>query len=137
MKLLGRILIILGVACLIVMGMNWLVAHQILPVNGSAYPERFVGGERSEGFRWAERGGGEFGGRGEHIAEAPSPASAGDLLGTLAKIGIITVIVVASGYSVLSAPFTTADGIGSVIIRWHAYCRVKGLPLPTFLQGYQ
>lgn len=104
MKLLGRILIILGVACLIVMGMNWLVAHQILPVNGSAYPERFVGGERSEGFRWAERGGGfrgaergggEFGGRGEHIAEAPSPASAGDLLGTLAKIGIITVIVVA------------------------------------------
>lgn len=113
MKLLGRILIILGVAWLIVMGMNWLVAQQLLPVNGSAYPERFVGDERGEGFRWAERGGGfrgagrgegfrgaerggsEFGARGEHIAEAPSPASAGDLLGTLAKIGIITVIVVA------------------------------------------
>ncbi|MGQ9612717.1 hypothetical protein [Chloroflexus sp.] len=104
MKLLGRILILLGVACLIVMGMNWLVAQQILPVNGSAYPERFGGDERGEGFRWAERGegfretergGGEFGERGKRIAEAPSPANAGDLLGTLAKIGIITVIVVA------------------------------------------
>ncbi|WP_448336534.1 hypothetical protein [Chloroflexus aurantiacus] len=104
MKLLGRILIILGTAWLIVMGMNWLVDQQLLPVNSSAYPERAVGDERGEGFRWAERGGGfrgaergggEFGGRGEHITEALSPANAGDLLGTLAKIGIITVIVVA------------------------------------------
>ncbi|WP_322822624.1 hypothetical protein [Chloroflexus sp.] len=104
MKLLGRILIILGIAWLIVLGMNWLVDQHRLPVNSSTFPAQFAGDEfgeefrlteRGEGLRRVERGDGEFGGRGEHIAEAPSPANAGDLLDTLVKIGIITVIVVA------------------------------------------
>jgi len=95
MKLIGRILIILGVAWLIVMGMNWLRMQNMLPINpDTARSERFVDGERREGFMRPGRGFGEFRERGERHFEKPSLDGVGDVLGTLTKIGIITGIVV-------------------------------------------
>ncbi len=95
MKLIGRIFIILGIAWLIVMGMNWLRAQNLLPINPDmARSERFVNREGREGFFRPERGFGESGERGErHFAE-PSLDGVGDMVGTLVKIGIITGIVV-------------------------------------------
>jgi hypothetical protein len=95
MKLIGRILIILGVTWLIVMGLNWLRMQNMLPINpDTARSERFVDGEHREGFMRPGRGFGEFGERGERHFEEPSLDGVGDVLGTLTKIGIITGIVV-------------------------------------------
>ncbi len=95
MKLIGRILIILGVAWLIVMGMNWLRAQNLLPINPDmARSERFVNREGREGFFRPERGFNEFRERGERHFEEPSLDGVGDMVGTLIKIGIITGIVV-------------------------------------------
>ncbi len=101
MKTIGRILIILGVAWLVVMGLNWLRVQNLLPVNQTMTME----GQR-EGWRGRERdfGAGRyrseeahlFAERGDHhYRSTPSLADAKDMLGTLAKIGIITVIVIA------------------------------------------
>jgi hypothetical protein len=86
MKLIGRILIILGVTWLIVMGLNWLRMQNMLPINpDTARSERFVDGEHREGFMRPGRGFGEFRERGERHFEKPSLDGVGDVLGTLTR----------------------------------------------------
>ncbi|WP_298820603.1 hypothetical protein [Chloroflexus sp.] len=99
MKIIGRILIILGVAWLIVMGMNWLRTENVLPTDQFATTEGFRERERPrggirEGIFSAE-GRPPFGERDGHPGETPSLAGATEMVGTLAKLGIITMIVVA------------------------------------------
>ncbi|WP_322513240.1 hypothetical protein [Chloroflexus sp.] len=102
MKMIGRILIIAGVAWLIVMGMNWLRANNLLPVNQGALPAAgFSEREQGAAFWRPERGAGfvrpedgPFGERGDHHSEGPSLAGATEMVGTLIKIGLITLIVV-------------------------------------------
>ncbi len=95
MKWIARILIILGAAWLIVMGVNWLREQRVLPV-GQAVEQRegWSEQERAFGFgRGAQRESG-FARGGDHHIEGPSLTAGVEMLGTLLKIAIITVIVV-------------------------------------------
>ncbi len=95
MKWIARILIILGAAWLIVMGVNWLREQRVLPVVQTV--EQREGWNRQESGpgsgrgAWRERG---FERGGDHHIEGPSLTAGMDMLDTLIKIAIITVVVV-------------------------------------------
>lgn len=105
MKVLPRIAIILAVAFVVVLGLNWLREHNLLPgqptlsagegfgprgESRGEFPGEFRGDRaRPEGF---ERN--EFRRPGDHRAEGPSLAGSVEMAGTAVKMGLVAAPVV-------------------------------------------